>query len=88
MLMGARLAVSIDAATRELERIVGEGRGEEEGECDSERESEIRESERGEKEEDVIMQDVMTPTPAPPVLTASWVVVRGSEDWEMVDCAA
>ena len=27
------------------------------------------------------------PTPAPPILTTSWVLVKG-EDWEMVDCTA
>ncbi|KAF8183373.1 hypothetical protein BJ912DRAFT_853637 [Pholiota molesta] len=78
LLMGARLAYSIEAATKELERIVAD---------------------QQERDGDVVMSDATSaapaaamPTPhasslAMPVLTASWVVVKG-EDWEMVDCAA
>jgi hypothetical protein len=47
---------------------------------------------------DVVMADALpvlpscttpintTPTPAAPILTTKWVVVKG-EDWEMVDCS-
>lgn len=79
LLMGARLAYSIEAATKELERIVAD---------------------QQERDGDVLMSDststaptaTSTSTPhssslAMPVLTASWVMVKG-EDWEMVDCAA
>lgn len=40
-------------------------------------------------DEDVLMDCLPTPlpTPAPPILTTSWVIVKG-EDWEMVDCTA
>jgi endonuclease V-like protein UPF0215 family len=76
--MGPRLALSIMDATKELEKIVADQR---EREADG----------------DVVMSDSTATTTsfnvvgsgslAMPVLTASWVVVRG-DDWEMVDCAA
>jgi hypothetical protein len=80
--MGPRLALSIMTATKELERIVAD---------------------QHEKDGDVVMADVtvadVPPVPtslapqqlkgcsALPVLTNSWVVVKG-DDWEMVDCGA
>lgn len=80
--MGPRLALSIMTATKELERIVAD---------------------QHEKDGDVVMADVTVADapPAPtslapqqlkgcsalPVLTNSWVVVKG-DDWEMVDCGA
>ncbi|KAF8150906.1 hypothetical protein B0H34DRAFT_801815 [Crassisporium funariophilum] len=71
--MGPRLALSITTATKELERIVAD-------------------QQERDRDMDVVMTDSTT-TPmygsglAMPVLTTSWVVVRG-EDWEMVDCSA
>ncbi|KAF9479993.1 hypothetical protein BDN70DRAFT_775201, partial [Pholiota conissans] len=75
-LMGTRIAYTIETATRELERIVAD-------------------------QEDVIMAEAdacdvalmagatssmpHSSSLAKPVLTASWVMVKG-EDWEMVDC--
>ncbi|KAF8969104.1 hypothetical protein BDZ97DRAFT_1796042, partial [Flammula alnicola] len=70
LLMGARLALSIETATRELERIVAD-------------------QQERDRDNDVVMSDCTLVSPsslAMPVLTASWVVVKG-EDWEMVDCA-
>ncbi|KDR78780.1 hypothetical protein GALMADRAFT_209168 [Galerina marginata CBS 339.88] len=77
LLMGPRVAMSIMSATAELERIIAESEQQRDGEGD------------------VMMGDsTLTKSVAPsptslamPVLTASWVVVKG-EDWEMVDCAA
>jgi hypothetical protein len=80
--MGPRLALSIMDATKQLEQIVAD-------QLDRD------------KEGDVVMGDSTSTTTtatmvggfvsgtslAMPVLTASWVVVKG-EDWEMVDCAA
>ncbi|KJA16908.1 hypothetical protein HYPSUDRAFT_1054143 [Hypholoma sublateritium FD-334 SS-4] len=86
LLMGARLALSIDAATKELERIVADHR---DGDC-------VMADGTGASMGMGVgmgmggMSGAMgtgTGAPAPPVLTASWVVVKG-EDWEMVDCAA
>lgn len=70
--MGPRLAMSIMTATQELERIVAD------------------QQEERDKDNDVIMSDstLVSPTSlATPVLTTSWVVVKG-EDWEMIDCSA
>ncbi|PPQ63583.1 hypothetical protein CVT24_004880 [Panaeolus cyanescens] len=67
--MGARLAMSIFVATRELERLVAMDR---------------------DAEGDVVMADVSescSEKEVSPVLTSSWVMVRG-DDWEMVECAA
>jgi len=83
--LGPRLAMEvlhttreIWAVTRDLERMVEEDLG----------------------QEDVPSFSISSPntapcppSPAPPILTTSWVVVkggagRGPEDWEMVDCAA
>ncbi|KAF5327801.1 hypothetical protein D9619_004713 [Psilocybe cf. subviscida] len=123
--MGARLAYSIESATRDLEAIVGDAS------CDMDEEDSEHESDN-----DVVMvgiknSSISTPThtsaaipmpvsksaPVPiptraspprtplsmlrtpsisptnstlaqPVLTASWVVVKGGDDWEMVHCSA
>lgn len=69
--MGPRLAMSIMTATQELERIVAD-------------------QQERDKDNDVVMSDSTLVSPsslAMPVLTASWVMVKG-EDWEMIDCAA
>jgi hypothetical protein len=69
--MGPRLAMSIMTATQELERIVAD-------------------QQERDKDNDVVMSDstLVSPTSlAMPVLTTSWVMVKG-EDWEMIDCAA
>ncbi|PPQ68687.1 hypothetical protein CVT26_002969 [Gymnopilus dilepis] len=88
--MGPRLAMSIMNATRELEKIV----------MDQQERERVGGGAGGDG--DVVMADgtgmsgsspsmgsLLTGTGgiAMPVLTASWVVVKG-EDWEMVDCAA
>ncbi|EAU85272.2 hypothetical protein CC1G_10058 [Coprinopsis cinerea okayama7 len=81
--MGPRLAISVWMATQDLEKMV-------------------QDTIQRERDLDIIMgdsQDAPEPTPcpvparnesqpAPPVLTNSWVVVKPSEDWEMVDCSA
>ncbi|KAF7312039.1 hypothetical protein MIND_00216000 [Mycena indigotica] len=99
--MGARLAVEIMSATKELERLCGNSEndllGDEDamGEIDDEVVAAM---------DDIDMEDVvreLTPEPEP-VMSASWVVVGGQplpcgreiapqrEDWEMVvvDCVA
>ncbi|KAF9048778.1 hypothetical protein BJ165DRAFT_1056749 [Panaeolus papilionaceus] len=81
--MGARLAMSIFVATRELERLVA---------MDSFRDAEgdvtMGDAWGDEKEKDEGCLGLsLCGAPAQPVLTSSWVVVRG-DDWEMVDCAA
>lgn len=123
--MGARLAYSIESATRDLEAIVGDSS------CDMDEDDGEDESSN-----DVVMVDIkntsisaparkLTAVPVPvsksapmpiptrasppraplsmlrgpsisptnstlaqPVLTASWVVVKGGDDWEMVNCSA
>ena len=103
--MGARLALSIDAATRELERIVadqsgdvvmadGTGVGSGLGGVGMGMGMGMGGMSIGMGAGTGIAGagtygsvGMSGGAPAPPVLTASWVVVKG-EDWEMVDCAA
>ena len=105
LLMGARLALSIDAATRELERIVadqsgdvvmadGTGVGPRLGGAGMGMGMGMGGMSIGMGAGTGVAGagtygsgGMNGGTPAPPVLTASWVVVKG-EDWEMVDCAA
>ena len=70
--------MSIYVATRELERLVAMDR-------DSDGDVVMGDSwyDYNEKEE----HQGLCAAPAAPVLTSSWVVVKG-DDWEMVDCSA
>ena len=99
--MGARLALSIDAATRELERIVADQSGDVVMADGTGVGSGLGGVGMGMGGMSIGMGagagivgagtygsgGMSGGAPAPPVLTASWVVVKG-EDWEMVDCAA
>ena len=47
----------------------------------------VADQQERDKDNDVVMSDSTLVSLAMPVLTTSWVMVKG-EDWEMIDCAA